>query len=210
MANSYTRSDTALLLVDPYNDFLSEGGKLYPHIKEVADKVNLHDNLRQIVSLCRSVGITIFFVPHRRWRAERYEGWVNYAPTQERSRDLKLFADGEWGGEFHPDFQPQDGDVIVQEHWAQSGFANTDLDMLLKKRGAVKIVIVGLRVNTCIDSTARFGMELGYNVSLITDATAGFSWAEMEASHLVNAPTFAHAILSTADFMTAVQSASEV
>ena len=77
MANSYTRSDTALLLVDPYNDFLSEGGKLYPHIKEVADKVNLHDNLRQIVSLCRSVGITIFFVPHRRWRAERYECWVN-------------------------------------------------------------------------------------------------------------------------------------
>ena len=204
MALTYAQSDTALLLVDPYNDFLSEGGKLYPHIEEVAAKVNLLENLSRIVDLCRSIGITIFFVPHRRWRAERYGGWINYAPTQERSRDLKLFADGEWGGEFHPDFQPHDSDVIVQEHWAQSGFANTDLDMLLKKRGVQKIIIVGLRVNTCIDSTARYGMELGYHVTLITDATAGFSWDEMDASHRVNAPTFAHAVLNTTDFVTAV------
>ena len=92
----------------------------------------------------------------------------------------------------------------MQEHWAQSGFANTDLDMLLKKRGVEKIVVVGLRVNTCIDSTARYGMELGYHVTLITDATAGFSWDEMDASHRVNAPTFAHAVLNTTDFVTAV------
>lgn len=204
MTNSYTPLDTALLLVDPYNDFLAEGGILYPHIEKVATEVKLFENLKVIVDLCRNAGITVFFVPHRRYRAGRYDGWVNYAPTQERSRDLKLFADGEWGGEFHPEFQPQDGDVIVQEHWAQSGFANTDLDMLLKKHGVSKIVVVGLRVNTCIESTARYGMELGYNVTLITDATAGVSWDEMDAAHRVNGPTFAHAIMKTSDFVTAV------
>ena len=35
-------------------------------------------------------------------------------------------------GEFHPEFGPREGDVIVLEHWAQSGFANTDLDAQLK------------------------------------------------------------------------------
>ena len=207
MKKVYNKSNTALLLVDPFNDFLSEGGLLYSHIEEVATKVNLLENLRRIVEVCRTVGITVFFVPHRRWRAERYEGWINYSPTQEKSRDMRLFADGEWGGQFHPDFQPRPDDIIVQEHWAQSGFANTDLDMLLKKKGLSQIVLVGLRVNTCIDSTARFGMELGYDVTLITDATAGFSWDEMDASHRVNGPTFAHAILNTDVFMTAVEGA---
>ena len=76
--------------------------------------------------------------------------------------------------------------------------------MLLKKHGVSKIVVVGLRVNTCIESTARYGMELGYNVTLITDATAGVSWDEMDAAHRVNGPTFAHAIMKTSDFVTAV------
>ena len=197
MTLNLDKNTTGLLLVDPYNDFLSEGGILYPHIKKVSEEVNLIENVKSIVQSCRSREIRVFFVPHRRWRKERYENWKNYAPTQAKSRDIKLFADGEWGGEFHPSFQPQNEDVIVQEHWAQSGFANTDLDMLLKKFGVTKIILIGLRVNTCIESTARFGMELGYEVVLVKDATAGFSWDEMNASHDINAPTYAHHLLDT-------------
>ena len=53
------------------------------------------------------------------------------------------FCCGTWGGEFHPEFGPREGDVIVLEHWAQSGFANTDLDSQLKQRGIQKIILVG-------------------------------------------------------------------
>jgi nicotinamidase-related amidase len=63
----------------------------------------------------------------------------------------------------------------VLEHWAQSGFANTDLDAQLKQRGIQKIILVGMIANTCIEATARLGMELGYHVTLIKDATAAFS-----------------------------------
>ena len=35
---TYDKGITALLLVDPYNDFISEGGKLWPRIKAVAVK----------------------------------------------------------------------------------------------------------------------------------------------------------------------------
>ena len=52
-------------------------------------------------------------------------------PSQIRSNESQSFATGTWGGEFHPEFGPREGDVIVLEHWAQSGFANTDLDAQL-------------------------------------------------------------------------------
>ena len=45
---SYSPESTAILLLDPYNDFLSEGGKLWDRTKEVAEKVRLLDNLRNI------------------------------------------------------------------------------------------------------------------------------------------------------------------
>jgi nicotinamidase-related amidase len=54
----------------------------------------------------------------------------------------------------------------------ESGFAKTDLDLQLKQRGIQKIVLVDLIANSCIESTGRFGMELGYHVTLVKDATA--------------------------------------
>lgn len=51
--------------------------------------------------------------------------------------------------------------------------------------------------NPCVDGTARFGMELGYHVTLIKDAAAAFDEEGMHATHQVNGPRFAHAILTT-------------
>lgn len=118
-------------------------------------------------------------------------------PTQVVSNQVQAFAAGSWGGKFHPEFGPQHGDVVVLEHWAQSGFANTDLDAQLTQRGIEKFILVGMVANTCIESTARFGMELGYHVTLIKDATAAFDKDGMHAAHEVNGPRFAHAILTT-------------
>jgi nicotinamidase-related amidase len=89
----------------------------------------------------------------------------------------------------------------VLEHWAQSGFANTDLDAQLTQRGIKKIILVGFVANTCIEGTARFGMELGYHVTLIKDASAAFDREGMHAAHEVNGPRFAHAILTTGELL---------
>lgn len=75
--------------------------------------------------------------------------------------------------------------MIVLEHWAQSGFANTDLDSRLKERGIQKIILVGMIANTCIEATACLGMELGYHVTLIKDAIAAFSHEGMHV-HTIN------------------------
>jgi nicotinamidase-related amidase len=117
------------------------------------------------------------------------------------------FARGEWGGDWHPDFAPQDGDIVVQEHWGQSGFANTDLDMRLKQRGITHVIVTGLLANTCIESTARFAMELGYHVTLVRDATAAFTHELMHAAHDLNGPTYAHAILTTDELIATLSKA---
>jgi nicotinamidase-related amidase len=204
---NYPLDRTAYLLVDPYNDFLSEGGKVYPFIEAVADEVGLLDNLRALDAAVRAAGVPVFFVPHRRWEAGDYEHWDHPTPTQRLIMQRHHFARGEWGGEWHPDFTPRDGDVVVQEHWGQSGFANTDLDMRLKQKGITHVIVVGLLANTCIESTAKFAMELGYHVTLVRDATAAFTPAHMHAAHELNGPTFAHAIVTTKDLVAALAAA---
>ena len=108
-----------------------------------------------------------------------------------------IFAEGIWGGDWHSEFVPQPGDVVIQQHWGQNGFANTDLDFQLKQRGIEKIIVAGMVANICVEATARCSAELGYHVTLVRDATAAFSPEAMHAAHEINGPTFAHAILTT-------------
>lgn len=207
MPKSYPSAATALLLLDPYNDFLSEGGKLWPLVAPVANEVNLLDNLRSVAAAARAAGIRIFVVPHHRWHEGDYANWKHPNPSQVITNTMQLFAAGTWGGEWHPDFVPQTGDVVIAEHWSQSGFANTDLDHQLKQHGVSKIVLVGMIANTCIESTARFGMEIGYHVTLVTDATAAFAPENMHAAHAINGPTYAHEITDTAGIVAAFAAA---
>jgi nicotinamidase-related amidase len=201
-AKTYAPDRTALLIVDPYNDFMSEGGKLYNAIKETADASGMFANLRKLIPAVRAAGIQVFIVPHHRADAHGhdYDGWQHVNMFQEQNKPLKAFEVGTWGGQFNTEFGPQQGDVIVKEHWAQSGFANTDLDLQLKQHGIQKLIFVGLIANSCIESTARFGMELGYHVTLVMDGTAAFSVEGMKAA-ATNAPMFAHAMLNTKELL---------
>jgi nicotinamidase-related amidase len=67
IAVNYDPPATAILLVDPYNDFISQGGKLWPRVKAVAEEVQLLDHLREVVSAARGQGSKIIFVSHHRW-----------------------------------------------------------------------------------------------------------------------------------------------
>jgi nicotinamidase-related amidase len=198
---TYAADRTALLIVDPSNDFMSEGGKFYEATRETAEAVGFYDHMRQLIPAIRAARIQVIIVPHHRWREGDYVGWKQMNPSQVRGNQSQGFAAGTWGGAFHPEFGPHPDDVVVLEHWAQSGFAHTDLDAQLTQRGIEKIILVGLVANTCVESTARFGMELGYHVTLITDATAAFEREGMHAAPEVNGPRFAHAMLTTEELL---------
>jgi nicotinamidase-related amidase len=204
--NTYDRKTTALLCVDFYNDFLSEQGKLWPWVKEMAEEMNLLDNLRTIVRTARELGIAVSHVPHHRWEPGDYVSWKYPSPYQLGGAERQIFAKDTWGGTFHEDFQVQPGDIVATEHWASSGFPNTDLDHQLKRNGKEKIILIGLLANTCLEATGRIGMELGYHVTLVRDATAARSPEAMHAAMDIDGPTYAHAILATAELVAALKS----
>ena len=205
MATTYDPKITALLCVDFYNDFLSEGGKLWPWVKDMAKEVNLLDNLRTIVRTAREAGIKVYHVPHHRWEPGDYVNWKYPTPYQLGAGERQAFAKGTWGGTFHDDFQVHEGDIVVTEHWASSGFPNTDLEHQLKRHGKEKIICVGLLANTCIEATARIGMELGFHVTLVRDGTAARSPEAYHAALNIDGPTYAHEILTTAELIKAIK-----
>ncbi|WP_308012112.1 isochorismatase family cysteine hydrolase [Actinacidiphila acidipaludis] len=201
---TYPPDRTALMIIDPYNDFISEGGKLWPRVKEVAEGINLLDHMRAMLAAARNLGFRVFIVPHHQTTPSDYRTWEYLSPTQERVLEGQTFAKGSWGAEWHPDFQPREDELVVQQHWSSSGFANTDLDMMLKQHHIRQVVVIGMKSNTCVDTTARFAQELGFHVTLIRDAIGSFGWDEMKATFDVNAPQYAHAIFTTDEFLTTV------
>jgi nicotinamidase-related amidase len=200
------RARTALLFVDPYNDFLAPEGKLWPMVASVATELGLLNNLRKVVAASRGAGLPVIIVPHHRWKDGELDGWDHPNPYLLGGYQLKVFEVGSWGGEWFPEFAPQPGDLVATEHWGSSGFANTNLDFLLKQKGINRVILIGLIANTCIESTGRFAAELGYHVTLVRDATAAAGTEAMRAAHDINGPTFAHAIVTTTDLLAALTS----
>ena len=92
----YASDRTGLLCVDPYNDFLSEGGKLWPLLKEIAAEEHLLDHLRRIVAAVRAAKIQLFIVPHQRWEPGDYAKWRHPNPSQIASGERQTFAKGTW------------------------------------------------------------------------------------------------------------------
>lgn len=197
----YPKGSTALLFIDPYNDFLAEEGKMWPALSEVAKSVDLHANLARVRAAVRAAGIPIFILPHHRHKSTDFEGWAYLTPSQSGAHEYQLFAEGSWGGEWYQGFGPEAGDIVVKEHWGASSFANTDLDVQLRQLGITHVIFIGLIANTCIETSARYAAELGYHVTLVRDATAAMSFEAMHAAHVVNGPTYAHSILTTAELV---------
>jgi ureidoacrylate peracid hydrolase len=139
MKVTYDKQVTGLLVIDPYNDFISEGGKLWDRLKGVAEA-------------------------------------------------------------------NQPGEIVAQEHWGSSGFANTDLDLQLKRHGIHQLVVIGLIAHTCVEATVRYAAELGYEVTVIKDATASYSDAEMHAALDINLPNYASAIVTTTEIIDSISS----
>jgi nicotinamidase-related amidase len=204
---SYDPDITALLVVDPYNDFISEGGKIWPRIQAVAEANNCVQHMEQILKAARETKLRVFFAMHHRYREGDYENWKYIAPIQKLAWNRKTFEYGTWGGEYRAEFVPAPGETVAQEHWCSSGFANTDLDNQLKRQGIHRLIVIGLIAHTCIEATVRFAAELGYDVTVIKDAVADYSDEMMHAALEINMPNYASAIVSTEEILEALSSA---
>ena len=203
---SYDKDITALLVIDPYNDFISEGGKLWPRIKAVAEANNCVPHMARILNAAREAGLRVFYAVHHRYRPGDYETWKYIAPVQRAAWKHKSFEFGTWGGEFRAEFVPAPGEIVAQEHWCSSGFANTDLDLQLKKHGIHQLIVIGLIAHTCVEATVRFAAELGYDVTMVRDATASYTEEKMHAALDINLPNYANAVVTTKQIVDTIAS----
>ena len=194
---TYEKHLTALLVIDPYNEFISEGGKIWDRLKAIAEANQCVPHMLQVLNAARKAELRVFYALHHRYRPGDYESWKYIAPIQKAAWSRKAFEYGTWGGEIRSEFAPQPGDVVAQEHWCSSGFANTDLDLQLKKHGIHRLIAIGLIAHTCLEATVRFAAELGYDVTVVRDATASYSDDHMHAALDINLPNYASAIVTT-------------
>ena len=98
---------------------------------------------------------------------------------------------------------------MAGEHWCSSGFANTDLDLQLKKHGIHKLIVIGLIAHTCVEATVRYAAELGYEATMVRDATADYSDEHMRAALEINIPNYASSIVTTEEIVAAISVLNE-
>ena len=160
----------------------------------------------QVLNAARKAELRVFYALHRRYCPGDYETWKYIAPVQKAAWLHKSFEYGTWGGEIRREFEPQTGEIVALEHWGSSGFANTDLDLQLKKHGIHRLIVIGLIAHTCIEATVRFAAELGYDVTVVKDATADYSDEAMHAALGINIPNYASAIVTTNEVVDLISS----
>lgn len=183
--------NTAIVLIDPYNDFLHEDGKMYFATKEDLARKNTIEHLKTLVKFARSKNIPIYYGLHQQFKEGFFDGWKHMAHVHENIMRTATFAEGSFGALIYEGLEPslENGDVVVSKHWNSryvddrdlngslmrgladavtlSSFQNTDLDFQLHQREITKLVLAGMTANTCLESTARYGYELGYHVTLL-------------------------------------------
>jgi nicotinamidase-related amidase len=203
MARPFSSLRSAVVMVASQNEFLSEEGVFWGEIREVAESVGLLANLVSIRQAALEAGVPVFYAPRRMFAEDELDGWRHPTPAQIAAS--RVNGQGEWGCDWPTGLAPQTGDVVASAHWLHSAFANTDLDFLLKQHAVQRLIVVGPGANTGVEATARAGVELGYHVMLVRDATAAASEAAMAAAHAINGPAYAHAIVTTAEVVAALK-----
>ena len=133
-----------------------------------------------------------------------YETWKYIAPLRKAAWERRIFEHGTRDGEIRPEFVPRPGEIVAAEHWCSSGFANTDLDLQLKKQEIHQLIVIGLITHTCVGATVRFDAEFGYEVTVVRDSTADSSVEAMRAALDINIPNYAGADVETREIVASI------
>ena len=181
----------ALLIIDMQNDFILEDAPLC-----VAQGEAIIPEIRKVLDDFRRRGEPVFHVI----REHREDG-----SDVERSR-LGAFLSGTphcvpgtSGCEIVNGLQPDAGEYrLVKRHY--SGFMNTELDFMLRRRGVERLVICGVQYPNCIRMTAFDGMSLGYDVTVITDA-CGAQTKEIAAANILDMKNIGVECMSVKSFL---------
>lgn len=149
---------------------LEEYDYFFKRLREVAIP-----NMQQVQKACRQKGIEVLYTVIESLTKD----------GRDRSLDYKISGfnvpRGSWDARVLDDIEPM-GDEMIFPKTSSSVFISTNIHYILGNLGVEYLIVCGLLTDQCISSAVRDACDLGYLVTLITDACATHTPERHEAS----------------------------
>jgi len=172
---------TALVVIDPQNDFLSPDGVTWGVVGKNVEANNTVGNIDTLFAQAKRRDIPVFISPHYYYPADH--GWKFEGALEKLMHSIGMFDrvdplslegfEGS-GADWLPRYKRyiQDGETIVASPHKVYGPEQNDLVLQLRKRRINKVILAGMSANLCVESHLRSLLEEGFEVAVVKDATA--------------------------------------
>ncbi len=164
---------TALLILDLQNDVIgAEGAFAGSGSPAHAESQNVVANVRRLADAARKAGAAVIHVHHF-----GSVGTASDADSAQNAglwkgvREVNALVKGSWGAQPVPGLEPQEGDTVIEKQRV-SAFFGTPLDVKLRGLGVQTVMVTGAWTNMSVESTIRYGADLGYEMVLVSDGTS--------------------------------------
>jgi nicotinamidase-related amidase len=214
------KENTALVITDPQNDFLSPEGVAWGVVGENVTENKTVENLDLLFKSAKKAGLNVFISPHYYYPSDhgwKFEGalekLMHYIGMFDRKGPLNLTEFEESGADWLEQYKPHinDGKTIVCSPHKVYGPEANDLVLQLRKRGISKVILAGMSANLCVESHLRELLEQGFEVAVIKDATAAAQVPEGDGytAALTNFRFIANAVWSTKATISKIKESSK-
>lgn len=199
---------TAVVITDPQNDFLSPKGVTWGVVGKSVTENNTVENIETLMKAAKANDMPVFVSPHyyyphdHGWKFEgALEALMHKIGMFDRKDALSVEGFENSGADWLKRYKPliEDGKTIVTSPHKVYGPETNDLVLQLRKRGIDKVILAGMSANLCTESHMRELMEQGFEVAVVSDATAAAIVDEGDGykSALVNFRFIANTVWTT-------------
>ncbi len=213
----FDKSDTALVVIDPQNDVLSEEGISWAFVGDSVKENHTVENIERLFKGAKERGFGVFISPHFLYpfdQAWQFGGSAEMGMLNDKEffRPDPLSLDGftgsgaDWLERYKPFIM--DGRTVVVSPHKVWGPQTNDLVLQLRKRHIAKVILAGMLANLCVESHLRELLEQGFEIAVVKDATAGPRHPEFGdgyAAAMINYRFIANAVLSADDAVKAMR-----
>lgn len=209
---------TALVVIDPQNDFLSPKGVTWGLVGKSVTANGTVENIERLLKTAKKTGLPVFVSPHYYYPTDG--GWQFGGAVETMMHGIKMFerkgaltvqglegSGADWLERYKPYLD--DGQTVVASPHKVYGPESNDLALQLRKRGITKVILAGMSANLCVESHLRSLLEDGFEVAVVKDATAAAQAPGLDgyAAALVNYRLLASTIWTTAEATGAIEAA---
>lgn len=189
--SSLTAATAAVLLVDLQNDFLHPDGTSGRLGRFVPESRDILAPMRAFVAARRAEGMPVIFTRRIIGQGDAAASTSDLAAQREA-----YCRPGSWGAELIDDLRPDADDLVVDKPGASS-FLRTDLADHLHALGRTHLLVAGVTLEVCVESTVRDAQDLGFSPVLLADLTWPNQGPQAEAAHARLQRHFSAVVAST-------------